>query len=67
MPKPERIWQLISLALTGALSAALIQLHHATTATRSATGTLPTVNKMSGYEHLALSPNARRAHERYSL
>lgn len=67
MCKPERIWQLICLVLAGALSAALIQLHHATTATRSATGTLPTVNKMSGFQHLALSPNARRAHERYSL
>lgn len=67
MPNPIRIWQLISLILAGALIAALIQLHHATTATRPATGTLPTVNKMTGYEHLALSPNARRAHERYSL
>lgn len=67
MCKPERIWQLISLVLAGAMIATLIQLHHATTATRSATGTLPSVNKMSGYEHLALSPNARRAHERYSL
>lgn len=67
MCKPERIWQLISLVLAGAMIATLIQLRHATTATRSATGTLPTVNKMSGYEHLALSPNARRAHERYSL
>ncbi|CAI8908499.1 hypothetical protein EMIT048CA2_310046 [Pseudomonas chlororaphis] len=38
-----------------------------TNATRPATGTLPTVYKMFGYEHLALSPNARRVHERYSL
>lgn len=38
-----------------------------TTTTELVTGTLPTVNKISGYEHLALSPNARQAHERYSL
>lgn len=67
MPNPVRIWQVISLVLAVALIAALIQLHQATTATRPTTGTLPTVNKMTGYEHLALSPNARRAHERYSL
>lgn len=67
MPNPVRIWQVISLVLAVALIAALIQLHQATTATRRATGTLPTVNKMTGYEHLALSPNARRVHERYSL
>lgn len=67
MPNPIRIWQVISLVLAVALIAALIQLHQATTATRQATGTLPTVNKMTGYEHLALSPNARRAHERHSL
>ncbi|MDH0021426.1 hypothetical protein [Pseudomonas monteilii] len=67
MPNPKRIWKLISLVLAVALVAALIQLHHATNANRPAIGTLPTVNKTSGYEHLALSPNARRAHERYSL
>lgn len=67
MPNPARIWQLISLVLTVALIAALIMLHQVTAATRPATGTLPTVNKMTGYEHLALSPNARRALERYSL
>lgn len=67
MPNPTRIWQMISLALAVALIAALVELHRSSTARHPATGTLPTVNKMSGYEHLALSPNARRAHERYSL
>lgn len=67
MPNPARIWQLISLVLAVGLIAALIRLHQVTAATRPATGTLPTVNKMTGYEHLALSPNARRAFERYSL
>ncbi len=67
MPNPARIWQLISLVLAVGLIAALIRLHQVTAATLPATGTLPTVNKMTGYEHLALSPNARRAFERYSL
>lgn len=67
MPNPARIWQIISLALAVALTAALIRLHQVSAATRPATGTLPTVNKMTGYEHLALSPNTRRAFERYSL
>lgn len=67
MPNPARIWQIISLVLAIALIAALIRLHQVTAATRPATGTLPTGNKMTGYEHLALSPNARRAFERYSL
>lgn len=67
MPNPARIWQIISLALALALIAALIRLHQITAATRPHTGTLPTVNKMTGYEHLALSPNARRAFERHSL
>jgi hypothetical protein len=67
MPNPTRIWQLISLVLFVALIAALIELYRSSTARRPVTGTLPTVNKMTGYEHLALSPNARRVHERYSL
>lgn len=67
MVNPLRIWQVISLVLALALIAALIQLHQASTGIRSAPGTLPTVNKMTGFEHLALSPNARRALERYSL
>lgn len=67
MPNPTRIWQLISLVLAGALIAALNQLHHATNANRPATDKLPSANQRPGYEHLVLSPNARRAHERYSL
>jgi len=66
MPKPTRTWQLISLILACALIAALIRLHQPAPVNKQK-GTLPTVNKMTGYEHLALSPNARRAHERYSL
>lgn len=67
MPNPTRTWQLISLALAVALIAALVELHHSRTARRPATGTLPTVNSATNFEHLALSPNARRVHERYSL
>lgn len=66
MPNPARIWQIISLVLAVALIAALIWLHQVAAATRSHTGTLPTVHKMTDFEHLAMSPNARRAHERYS-
>ena len=67
MTEPARIWQLVSLILAGALIAALIQLHQRSADNLPETGTLPTVNKISGFQHLALSPNARRAHERYSL
>ncbi|WP_409294892.1 hypothetical protein [Pseudomonas sp. KCJK8670] len=59
---------MISLALAVALIVvALGQLNQGSTTCRPAKGTLPTVNKMTGYEHLALSPNTRRAFERYSL
>lgn len=67
MPSPTRTWQLISLVLAAALIAALIELHHDSTAGGPAAGTLPTVNSATNLEHLALSPNARRVHERYSL
>lgn len=68
MPNPaRRIWQIISLVLAVALTAALIRSHQVSAATQPATGTLPTVNKMTGFERLALSPNTRRAFERYSL
>lgn len=67
MPNPALIWQVISLVLFVALIAALTQLHQARNATPPAPGTLPTVNKMTSFEHLAMSPNARRAFERYSL
>ncbi|MDZ5741035.1 hypothetical protein [Pseudomonas asiatica] len=65
MPKPTRIWQLISLSLALALIAVLGELHRITRS--AAPGTLPTVNSATNLEHLALSPNARRVHERYSL
>ncbi|MFF7108141.1 hypothetical protein [Pseudomonas sichuanensis] len=66
MLNPTRAWQLVSLILACALIAALIQLHQAAPA-NTQKGTSPTVNNFTGYEHLALSPNARRAQERYSL
>lgn len=67
MPKPTRIWQLISLSLALALIAVLGELHRISNTRSAATGTLPTVNRATNLEHLALSPNARRVHERYSL
>lgn len=67
MPNPTRIWQLISLLLAVALIAALVELHRSSSARHPVTGTLPTVNSAANFEHLALSPNARRVHERYSL
>lgn len=67
MPNPTRIWQLISLALAVALIAALGELHRSRYTRSTATGTLPTVNSATNFEHLALSPNTRRVHERYSL
>ncbi|UPF02923.1 hypothetical protein MXB02_20470 [Pseudomonas mosselii] len=66
MPNSPRTWQLVSLILACALIAALIQLLRPAPV-NTQKGTLPTVNRVTGYEHLALSPNARRAHERYSL
>ncbi|SPO59690.1 MULTISPECIES: hypothetical protein [Pseudomonas] len=66
MPNPTRIWQLISLVLFVVLVAALIELYRSSTA-RCPAGPLRTVDNSQNYERLALSPNARRAHERYSL
>lgn len=66
MPNPTRTWQLVSLVLACALIAALTQLNRPVPV-NAQKGTSPTVNKITDYEHLALSPNARRAHERYSL
>lgn len=66
MRNPTRTWQLVSLILTCALVAALIQLHQSASV-YTPEGTSSTVNNFTGYEHLALSPNARRAQERYSL
>lgn len=67
MPKSTRNWQLISLALAVALIATLVKQYRSSTAHPTATGTLPTLNSATNLEHLALSPNARRVHERYSL
>lgn len=67
MGKSTRTWQLISLALAVALIAALAQLERSNTSSQPATGRLTTVNSATNLEHLALSPNARRVHERYSL
>lgn len=66
MLNPSRTWQMVSLILACALIAALIQLHQAAPV-NAPKGTLPTVNKTTDYEHMAFSPNARRAQERYSL
>lgn len=66
MPSSTRTWQLVSLILACSLMAALVQLHQPGPV-NAQKGTLPTANHLSGYEHLAVSPNARRAHERYSL
>ncbi|WJO23193.1 hypothetical protein LU688_06285 [Pseudomonas soli] len=66
MPNPTRTWQLVSLILACALVAALIQLLRPAPV-NTQKGTSPTVNNFTGYEHLALSPNARRAQERYSM
>ncbi|MFK3720384.1 hypothetical protein ACI2J9_12490 [Pseudomonas fulva] len=67
MHNPTRTWQRISLALAMALNAALIKLHRSIAASLAVTCTLPIVNSATNLEHLALSPNARRVHERYSL
>lgn len=67
MPNPTRTWQLISVALAMALIATLIELHRSSTAYRPVTATVPTAASTTNLERLALSPNARRGHERYSL
>ncbi|WP_082412182.1 MULTISPECIES: hypothetical protein [Pseudomonas] len=67
MGKSTRTWQLISLALALALIAALTELQRSRTVSHPATGTLTTANSAANLEHLALSPNTRRVHERYSL
>lgn len=67
MPNPERTWQLTSLALAVALVGALVGLYSSGPARSVTTDTLTTVNSATNLEHLALSPNARRIHERYSL
>lgn len=67
MLNPTRIWQLISLVLAVALIATLVELHRSSSARSPVIGTLPTINSATNLEHLAVSPNTRRAHERYSL
>lgn len=67
MGNSKHLWQLMSLVLALALIGALIALHRSNNASHPATGTLTTINRATNLEHLALSPNARRAHERYSL
>ncbi|CAM3724037.1 hypothetical protein [Pseudomonas wadenswilerensis] len=67
MTNSARNWQLISLVLAIALTAALIALHHLTTTGRHTTDTIPTVDSFSDAPTLVLSPAARRAQERYSL
>ena len=67
MPNPTRTWQLISLVQAVALITALIELQRSSAAPSPITGTLATVNSSANLEHLTLSPNARRVHERYSL
>ncbi len=67
MPNPTRTWQLISLALAAGLIAALAERHQGSPAGRTKTVTLATASSVTNLEHLALSPNARRVHERYSL
>lgn len=67
MPNPTRIWQLISVALAAALIATPVEQHRSSTKRRPAPGALPTVDNSQNFERLALSPSARRAHERYSL
>lgn len=67
MTNPVRTWQLISLLLAVALTAALMALHQHMKNGQRATGTLTTVNSLSDASTLVLSPTARRPHERYSL
>ncbi len=67
MPNPKRAWQLISLALAGALIATIAELYRSSTAYRPAIGAVSRVSSAANFDHLALSPNARRVHERYSL
>lgn len=67
MGESTRTWQLISLTLAVALIAALAELQRIRTASHPATSTLTTANSATSLEHLALSPSARRIHERYSL
>ena len=67
MDKSTRLWQLISLVLALALISTLVALHRSSTARDSLADALPAVNDAMSIEQLAMSPNARRVHERYAL
>lgn len=68
MGNSTRTWQLISLMLAVALILVLIKLASTTpTTSPPVTGTSSTVDSATNPEQLALSPNSRRVHERYSL
>lgn len=68
MGNSTRTWQLISLMLAVALILALIKLDRTTpTTSRHLTGASSTVDSDTNPAQLALSPNSRRVHERYSL
>ncbi len=67
MGNSTRTWQLISLMLAVALILALIKLDRTTPTSRPVTSTSSTVDSATNPEQLALSPNSRRVHERYSL
>ncbi|GEM_PF-1572393 len=67
MGNSTRTWQLISLMLAVALILALIKLDRTTPTSRPVTGASSTVDSATNPEQLALSPNSRRVHERYSL
>ncbi|MCX2706167.1 hypothetical protein [Pseudomonas sp. DCB_BG] len=67
MANHVRIWQLISLVLVTALIAVWVEFQRLNEARHPQPKTLFTVNSRQNFEHLAVSPNARRIHERYSL
>lgn len=67
MPNPVRTWQMISLVLAAVLIVTLVELHRSKGFHQPEADTLPKASNRQNYEHLALSPSARRAHERYSL
>lgn len=58
-----RIWQLISLVLVAGLIAVWVELQRLNKAQRSQPESLFPVNSRQNFEHLAVSPNARRIHE----
>lgn len=67
MANNVRVWQLISLVLVTALIAVWVEFQRLNEARPPQPETLFTVNSRQNFEHLAVSPNARRIHERYSL